>query len=181
MFLINFFSFYKYWSFTLTHRHEGFVPCPPQAWIRPSSMATTVGERDGPIARPTIANVDAELIPHASQGFPPLDAQGSLFLSLQLPSPHIQPLFVGLVGPLILHFLLPFLLHLRVLASHFTQLLLRHGMVAPHVLLGPFGLECLVRPVRFQKPRSKPFVVATWYRPPDSPKTRPQQNDTRGK
>ena len=144
-------------------------------------MATTVGKRDGPIARPTIANVDAELIPHASQGFPPLDAQGSLFLSLQLPSPHIQPLFVGLVGPLILHFLLPFLLHLRVLASHFTPLLLRHGMVAPHVLLGPFGLECLVRPVRFQKPRSKAFVVATWYRPPDSPKTRPQQNDTRGK
>ena len=146
-------------------------------------MATTVGKRDGPIARPTIANVDAELIPHASQGFPPLDAQGSLFLSLQLPSPHIQPLFVGLVGPLILHFhfLLPFLLHLRVLASHFIPLLLRHGMVAPHVLLGLFGLECLVRPVRFQKPRSKAFVVATWYRPPDSPKTRPQQNDTRGK
>ena len=92
-------------------------------------MVTTVGDRDGPIAHPTIANVDAESIPRAahtslSARLSTLVTQGSFFLRLQLPPPHIQPLFVGLVGPLILHFLHPVLLHLRVLAPHLIPLLL---------------------------------------------------------
>ena len=52
--------------FVATHRHESFALCPPQARTRPSLRATTVGERDGPIARPTIAILDAESILHAS-------------------------------------------------------------------------------------------------------------------
>ena len=82
------------------------------------------------------------------QGLPPLDAQSSLFLGLYLPPPRIQTLFVGLVVPLVLHFLHPILLTLRVLAFHLTPLLLRHGTVASQTLFGFFGLEGLVLPIR---------------------------------
>ena len=70
----------------------------------------------------------------------------------------IQALFVGLVGPLVLHFLQPVLLQLQVLAFHLTPLLFRHGMVASQTILGLFGLECLVLPARSHT--SYAFVVA---------------------
>ena len=50
--------------------YEGFVQGPPlQARTRPSLTATTGGERDALIARPTIANVDAESIPLVARTF----------------------------------------------------------------------------------------------------------------
>ena len=58
------------------------------------------------------------------QGFPPLVTQVSPFLRLYLSPPRIQPLFLGLVGSLVLHFLHPVLLQLRVLASRLIALLL---------------------------------------------------------
>ena len=50
--------------------YEGLVQGPPlQARARPSLTATTGGERDALIARPTIANVDAESIPLVARTF----------------------------------------------------------------------------------------------------------------
>ena len=95
------------------------------------------------------------------QGLPPLDAQRSLFLGLDLPPPRIQSLLVGLVGPLgplLLHFLHPIFLALRVLTFHLRPLLLRHAAVTSHALLGFFGLEGFVVPIRFQTGHT--FVVA---------------------
>ena len=131
---------------------------------RASPRATTIGERAAPSAHPTIANCDVEwihtfLVSLTLQGFPPLDAQRSLFLGRQLPPPRIQSLLVGLVGPLLLHFLHPIFLALRVFAFHLRPLLLRHAVVASHALLGLFGLEGLVVPIRFQT--SHTFVVAS--------------------
>ena len=132
---------------------EGFVQGPPQARTRPSLTATTGGERDALIARPTIAIVDAESIPLVARTFvsarlstPP---RPRLAFSLLATPPFIQPMFVGLVGPLLLHFLHPVPLALRVLAFHLIALFLRHGMVASHTLLDLFFFEGLVLPVGF--------------------------------
>ena len=46
---------------TQTRSYEWFPPCPPPpalARTLPSPTATTIGEKDGPNARPTIATVD---------------------------------------------------------------------------------------------------------------------------
>ena len=99
------------------------------------------------------------LISLTLQGFPPLDAQSSLFLGLYLSPPRIQSLFVGLVGPLLLHFVHPISLTLGVFTFDLVPLLLRHGMVASHALLGLFGLEGLVLSVRFHTGHT--FVVAS--------------------
>ena len=99
------------------------------------------------------------LISLTLQGLPPLDAQSSLFLGLYLSSPRIQSLFVGLVGPLLLHFLHPISLTLGVFTFDLVPLLLRHGMVASHALLSLFGLEGLVFPIRSHTGHT--FVVAS--------------------
>ena len=53
------FSFTSTGPLALTHCHEWSAPCPPPpAQTLPSPVATTVKERDGPDARPTIATVD---------------------------------------------------------------------------------------------------------------------------
>ena len=68
-------------------------------------------------------------------------------------------MFVGLVGPLLLHFLHPISLTLGVFTFDLVPLLLRHGMVASHALLGLFGLEGLVLPIGSHTGHS--FVVAS--------------------
>ena len=146
-------------------RHESFALCPPlQARTRPSLRTATVGERDAPIPRPTIAILDAELIPPASRisdsAGPSTPRRPTLvFLLLLLPPPRIRSLFVGLVSPLLLHFLHPVFLTLGVFASDLVPLLLCHGIVAPHALLGLFGLEGLVPPIGSHTGHT--FVVAS--------------------
>ena len=60
---------------------------------------------------------------------------------------------------LVLHFLHPVSLTLGVFAFDLTSLLLGHGMVASHALLGLFGLEGLVLPIGSHT--SHAFVVAS--------------------
>ena len=146
-------------------RREGSAPCPPpQARTRPSLRAATVRERDAPMPRPTNAILDAESIPPASRIS--VSAEPSTlrrpthaFLHGNLPPPRIQSLLVGLVRPLVFHFLHPVSLTLGVFAFHLVPLLLGHAMVASHTLLGLFGLESLVLPTGFHT--SHPLVVAS--------------------
>ena len=93
------------------------------------------------------------------QSLPPFDAQLTFFLDRYLPPPRIQSLFVGLVRPLVPHFLHPVSLTLGVFAFHLVPLLFGHGMVASHTLLGLFGLKGLLLPIGSHT--SHLFVVAS--------------------
>ena len=133
-------------------QREGFALCPLQVRTQPSPRATTVRERDALIPRPTIAILDAESIPPASRisvsaGLATPPRPTLFFLDRDLPPPCIQSFFVRRVGPLVFHFLHPVSLTLGVFAFDLTSLLLGHGMVASHTLLGLFGLEGLVLPI----------------------------------
>ena len=112
-------------------------------------MATHVGEGDGPDARLAIAIVDGVGIRPAwyifSSATPSAPRHPRLAFSRPVVSPpSIQPLSVGLVGALLDHPVPPVLLQNEVLALDLIALLLRHGVVALHALLGLFGLKGLV-------------------------------------
>ena len=131
------FSFTSTGPFTAMHWHEWFAQCPPQARTPPSPAATTAGERDGPVARPTIAIVDGVRIRpiwHIWRAVTPstLDSRSSFFLGQLFSPPCIQASSVFLVGALPNHFVNP------------SLLLLRHGVVAPQSFLALFFLIGLV-------------------------------------
>ena len=150
--------------FAVTRSHESFVLYPPQARTQPNPMATTGGERDGPIARPTIAIVDAESIPPASHIFvsarlstprrprlafsPPATPAAAHSTDVCRPRRSPPPSFSASSSSDIAR---------SCVSPHLTPLLLRHGTVASYALLGLFGLESLVLPVGFHSRHA--FVV----------------------
>ena len=119
------FSFTSTGPFAAMHGHEWFPQCPPQAWTPPSTAATTAGERDGPVARPTIAH-------------------GSVFLSQLLSPPRIEPSPVHFTGQFPDHSLPPSLLQNQVRAFDFLPLLRWHGVITPQSLLALALFEGLV-------------------------------------
>ena len=142
---------------------EGFAPCPLQARTRPSPRATTGGERDTLILRPTIAILDAESLPPASRivhfARPSTPRRPTLVFS-PLASPAAAHSFTVCrprTSPP--HFLYPVFLTLGVFASDLVSLLFGHGKVAPHTLSGLFGLEGLVFPISSHTGHT--FVVAS--------------------
>ena len=145
-------------------QRERFALCPLQVRTRSSPRATTGGKRDAPRPRPTIAILDVESIPPASRivhfAKPSTPPRPTLFFLVRnLPPPPIQLLSVGLVRPLVFHFLYPIFLTLGVFAFDLSPLLLGHTMVASHTLSGLFSLESLVLPIGSHTSHS--FVVAS--------------------